>query len=56
MSIHHIKRITRSERYRRYAFAGPGFDGIKETGDDLHMKDGSVWFHPYTGKAPRQIK
>ena len=23
---------------------------------ELHMKDGSCWFHPYDGSAPRQLK
>lgn len=56
MSIEQIAHTSYNRRYRRHRYASPGFDGEHETGEDVRMKDGSLWFHPYTGAAPRRIK
>lgn len=31
-------------------------NGVVRPGEDLHMVDGSVWFHPYCGWAPRRVR
>lgn len=56
MSIEQVSHTRYAKRYRRYRFSSPGFDGVNEVGEDVHMKDGSVWFHPYTGAQPRKIQ
>ena len=33
----------------------PGF-GDNERGEFVTMKDGSEWFHPYNGRAPRCVR
>jgi hypothetical protein len=46
---------THAVRYKRY----PDWvyvDGIPQSGLDLLMEDGSLWFHPYDGSDPRKIQ
>jgi hypothetical protein len=54
-----IASSKRSERYKRNSqsttFDG-GSDGHLEVGEDLTMTNGTVWFHPYSGGAPRRIR
>lgn len=53
--INEILSCHRAVRYRRYAYGSPGWDGQTEIGEDLRMRDGSIWFHPYSGGQPRKI-
>lgn len=53
-----IASSTHAQRYRRYAgstIGDGGPDGRLETGLDLRMANGQLWFHPYSGGAPRRI-
>jgi hypothetical protein len=51
-----IVSITRTTRYKRYPGEGNYVDGRNQTGVDLRMIDGSLWFHPDEGSDPRQIE
>jgi hypothetical protein len=58
MSAHQVPDIVsvkRMARYRRYDHPSPGFDGEAQTGEDVTMRDGSIWFQPYDGSKPRKV-
>jgi hypothetical protein len=56
--MNEIVSETRTVRYRpyRYATTGDFAQGEQQTGMDLRMRDGSLWFHPFSGADPRMIE